>query len=190
MVLFLSNWYWFKQLHSGNISIILGFKKKQLPQFFFFHENWQNGWKSTFYDTLFFKSIQFLEKMIAAFRHLPFIFSGQVRPASFIFSALFFEIWWSFLCKWSLPHICCCIVNELLHNFCPPTFKKQFPSLMFYCTGIKADSSCFRYFCVWWTSLKTSQLIKDYSGENCHTPQKAKSELVLLWIVQFFKGWG
>ena len=117
-------------------------------------------------------------------------FSGRVRSASFIFSALFFKIWGSFLCKWSLPHICCCLVNELLHNFCPPTFKKQFQCLMFYCTGIKADSSCFKYFCIWRTSLKTSQLIKDNSGENCHTPQRAKSELVLLWIMQFFKGWG
>lgn len=147
MVLFLSNWYWFKQLHSGNISIILVFFfKKELPQFFFFHENRQNGWKLTFYDTLFFKSIQFWWKRQHSDISLYFFWPG--KTGIYFLSSLFFEIWWSFLCKWPLPHICSCIVNELFHNFCPPTFKKQFQSLMFYCTGIKADSMLQIFLCL------------------------------------------
>lgn len=121
-------------------------------------------------------------------KHSPYISSSRVRPASSVVSPR--SLLWNliiFSCKCSLPYICCCLVNELLHNSCMPTSKEQSQSLMFYRTVIKADSGWFHYFCVWSASPKTSLLIKDNSRKNSHIRLRAKSELIPLLIVQFLK---
>lgn len=121
-------------------------------------------------------------------KHSSYISSSRLRPASSVVSPR--SLLWSviiFSCKCPLPYICCCIVNELLHNSCMPTSKEQSQSLMFYRTVIKADYGWFQYFCVWSTSPKTSLLIKDNSRKNSHIRLRAESELIPLLITQFLK---
>lgn len=126
--------------------------------------------------------------MIVASKHLSFISSCKGRRASPAVSpALFFWTRLFFLCEFPLPYLCCCMVNDFLHSFCSPACKKQFESWRFHCTAIQADSSWFKYFCVWLTSPQTSHLIKDNSGGNSHMQQRAKSARIPLWITQLSK---